>query len=115
MNENQNVVEINISRDFTLYPGARYISDGEYSGEEFFDSHLKPTLESVWDDPDRTVLIDFDGTFGYASSFISEVFIRTVKYFKDKERINKKLHFKSEDDPLLIESIKKIINNAEVE
>lgn len=114
MNEDNNI-RINIAKDFSLYPGARYRTDGKYSGQEFYEDLLKPKFQEVWEDPQKTLLIDFDGTFGYASSFISEVFIRIVQDFKDKNDIKKKLQFKSDDEPLLVDSILKIIDETIVE
>ena len=95
-------IKINISEDFTIYPGARYKTDGKYSGEEFYEDILKPKFTKVWEDDDKTMLIDFDGTYGYASSFISEVFIRLGKDFTDKKRIKKKLKLVTTDDPCLL-------------
>ncbi len=109
-----NNVIINIARDFTQFPGARYITDGKFSGEEFYETILKPKVKSVWDVKDETITIDFDGTYGFASSFISEISIRLVNDFKDKNKIYEKIKFKSEEDPLLIDSLKSNIEEAEV-
>lgn len=109
-----NFITIKISESFGLYPGARYRSDGPFSGQQFYEDILKPNLLEVWNKSDAKLLIDFDGTFGYASSFISEVFIRVVKDFHDKKKIIKKIKFKSEDDPLLIDSILQTIDKADV-
>lgn len=114
MNEDNNV-QINIAKDFSIYPGARYRNDGKFSGEEFYEVWLKPKFQEVWEDPQKTLILDLDGTFGYASSFISEVFMRLVRDFKDKENIKKKLQFKSDDEPLLVNSIKRIIDETTVE
>ncbi len=108
-----NYTDIKIAEDFSIYPGARYKTDGNFSGEQFYEDLLKSKLTEIWDDEDKGIRIDFDGTFGYASSFISEVFIRTVKDFKDKKKIKKKLEFKSDDEPLLIKAILQIIDEAE--
>lgn len=107
-----NIETISIAKDFSIYPGARYKSDGKYSGQEFYENIFKPKLSKIWSDPKKSLLLDFDGTFGYASSFISEIFIRAVKDFKDKELLKKKLKFKSDDEPLLIQSIYGIIAEA---
>lgn len=101
-----------ISSQFSDSPGARYKTDGDFSGEEFYEKLLKPQLERVWDQESEIVFIDFDNTFGYASSFISEVFLRVVKDFKDKEKIRRKIEIKSEDDPFLKQAIDQVIDES---
>jgi len=105
-------IQIKVAKDFGVYPGARYRTDGPFSGQEFYEDILKPKFQKAWTDSQKIVFIDLDGTFGYASSFISEIFIRLVKDFEDKKAIIKKLEFKSEDEPLLKKSIIQIINEA---
>jgi hypothetical protein len=103
---------INIAKEFTLYPGARYRSDGKFSGQQFYEDILKPKLDQVWDKDNEKVEIYLDGTFGYASSFLSEVAVRLVKDFKEKDKILNKIEFLSDKDPLIIETIAKFINEA---
>lgn len=107
-------VEINIAKDFGIYPGARYRSDGDFSGEEFYEDILKPKFEEVLSAGDSSLSINFDGTYGYASSFISEVFIRLVKDFKDKKLIKSKMELITTDDPFLERAIWQIINETQV-
>src|SRR6266849_3385405 len=109
---NTQQITINIARDFSLYPGARYRTDGDYSGQQFYEDLLKSKLSEIWKDPNKSLLIDFDGTFGYASSFISEVFISVVRDFHDKDALKNKLKLKSDDEPLLTQAITKIIDEA---
>lgn len=108
-------IHISVAKDFTVTPGARYRTDGKYSGQEFYEEILKPALSAVWGDNNSKIVLDLDGTFKYASSFISEIFIRVVKDFNDKEKIIDKIHFISNDEPILIDSILEIINEAKVE
>lgn len=108
--ENKELIKISIAKDFSLYPGARYRTDGNNSGQQFYEDILKPKFKNILKDEKRKLLIDFDGTFGYASSFISEIFNSLVKDFKNKKVILNKIIFKSEDDPLLIQAVKHIIN-----
>ena len=109
----QNIIEISIAKNFSIYPGARYRTDGENSGQEFYEEKLRPILTKIWEINNTHIILDFDGTFGYASSFISEVFISVVRDFKDKKKIKKILKFKSNDDPLLVDAILNIIEKAE--
>jgi hypothetical protein len=106
---------INIAEDFSDSPGARYKTDGPYSGEEFYDKFLKPKLDQVWNNRNTGIFLNLDGTYGYASSFWSEVFIRVVRDFKNKKTIKKKFKFKSDDEPLLINTIMQKIDEAKID
>lgn len=108
-------ITIKISKDFTVYPGARYLTDGPFSGQKFYEDILKGKFGIVWDKKDSKIVIDFDDTYGYASSFISEIFLRLVKDYKDKKKIKEKLIIKTEDDPLLKDLIYKEIEAANSE
>lgn len=66
-------ITINIKADFSDSPGARYRKDGPHSGEEFFDSLLKPKFEEAVRNSVHLV-IDLDGVWGYPSSFVSGSF-----------------------------------------
>lgn len=59
--------------DFTRTPGARYKSDGAFSGEEFRETQLDPLIDKK---ASRVPLIeiDFSGTLGYPTSFLEEAF-----------------------------------------
>lgn len=101
---------ISIANDFSTTPGARYRTDGKFSGQEFYEDILKPELDTIWNNPNHFITVDFDGTFGYASSFISEVFLRLSNDFKDKSKIKEKINFKSDEDPLLVDSVLETID-----
>ncbi len=109
MKKTENIV-INIANDFTETPGARFRSDGEYSGEAFYEEKLKPEFNKVWLS-DGKLTLNLDGTYGYASSFISEIFNRLIDEYKDKDKILQKIEFISNDDPLLINFIKSLFDN----
>lgn len=93
MNTDTKIVRV---ADFTTIPGARYKSDGDGSAEEFFLGRLEPALDSS---KDNSVTIDFDSTWGYASSFISELAIRLVKKYGNKEKVHSLIDVKTEDEP----------------
>ena len=59
--------------DFTEYPGPRYISQGDKSGEEFYKSFLKPNFETALNEG-KILVVDLDNTAGFASSFLDEAF-----------------------------------------
>lgn len=102
-------VIINIARDFTTTPGARYIKDGPFSGEEFRQKFLEQHLK----DPKNESIIEviFDGVEGYATSFLEEAFGGLARIF-GKERCLKKLKLISIEDKLLITEIQGYIEKC---
>ncbi len=68
-----NKYKISVARDFSQYPGGRYKSEGENSGEDFLLNHLLGKLFAAV--LENSVLeIDLTGMNGYPSSFISGSF-----------------------------------------
>jgi hypothetical protein len=110
-----NIIIIKIAEVFTKFPGTRFRKEGKHSGEEFYEDILKPKLNELWDDPDKALLIDFDGTLGFPSSFISQVILYVKKDFEDIEVIKKKLKFKTDDEPLLQDFIAEKIKEDDTE
>lgn len=90
---------IKISEVFSDSPGGRLIIDGKYSGEEFRQKHLEPcVLAGV------PFLVDLDGTFGYATSFLDEAFGGLARKYT-KAIVLGLINFKSDEDPELIDRI----------
>ena len=102
---------IKIARDFSMSPGARYRTDGSYSGEEFYDALLKPKFESALGQR-QTLTIDLDGTYGYATSFLSEAFNRLSNAF-GSDVVWNNITFVSREEPYLIDEIKEYVFDAE--
>ena len=73
---------ISIARDFSVHPGGRTPGDGPYSGEEFRETFLVPVLLAS-----ERVIIDFDGTRGYGSSFLEEAFGGLIRKGYSRELI----------------------------
>lgn len=105
---------INIARDFSPIPGARYPIEGDFSGQEFRQSLLAPKLKEAIQS--NTVLnIDLDGTLGYGTSFLEEAFgglIRTDKFSYDD--ILSHIQFTCNDDPGYIDEINSYMEDANV-
>jgi hypothetical protein len=100
--------KINIATDFSETLGARFISDGDYSAEEFYNTLLKPKFDIVIA-KNGYLEINLDNTYGYPSSFISGSFGKlSIDYGVDT--VLKHLKFISEDDPLTEENIINEIN-----
>lgn len=105
-------LKIIIASDFSDAPGARYYTDGPDSGEEFYDTLLKPRFEEALNSG-SILTIDMDGTFGYATSFISASFGVLSKNF-GPEKVLKILDMKSDEDPEILNFTIKTIKNPNI-
>ena len=76
-------MKICIATDFSITPGGRNINEGPYSGEEFRKTILSPQYQKALDCGEK-LEIDFDGCFGYATSFLEESFGGLVRERKEK-------------------------------
>lgn len=74
---------ISIATDFTPTPGGRYARDGKWSGEEFRDSLVAPKLAEA-KVLGAALVINLDGTAGYATSFLEEAFGGLVRLLRTK-------------------------------
>jgi STAS-like domain of unknown function (DUF4325) len=101
------MLQIKISKDFTITPGARYYTDGPFSGEEFYDKLLKPKYKEAIELQVK-LLIDLDGTDGYASSFLNEAFSRLGNEF-GADNVSKVLLIVSEEVPKYLKKVKESI------
>jgi len=93
--------KINVARDYNPAPAGRYYSDGNYSGQRFRDEFLVPAITH-----EDSVVVDFDGTEGYGSSFLDEAFgglIRDAGLNEDVVR--SKLTVVSLEDPTVADEI----------
>ena len=94
-----------IAKDYSRCPGARYESEGDYSGERFRKELLLPRLKDAIKAGVKLEVV-LDGSAGYSTSFIEESFgglIRsdglTLHEVKDNIIII------SEEDPSYIDDI----------
>ena len=98
---------INISKEFTEFPWARFRKDWPNSWEEFFETYLSGlNIDNI-----DTIEINLDGTYWYPSSFLSEAFTRF--YDKYWEKWWNKIIFISEEDPSLIPFINHLVKRNE--
>lgn len=103
---------INVAKDFSPIPGARYPKEGDFSGQEFRTKLLSPKLKEAIEKK-TILLVDLDGTLGYGTSFLEEAFgglIRSDKF--NLGDIKKHLQFSCKDDPTYIEEINSYIEDA---
>lgn len=104
------MIFINICNDFTDTPGARYRSEGDFSGEEFRETILVPKYKEALKTKDK-LQIELDGGYGYATSFLEESFGGLARLYEIQEVLDT-LIFVSEDEPGLIDEIVEYIKNA---
>jgi len=103
-------MKISIAKDFSETPGPRSRDEGEFSGEQFLEELLQPRYEQAIGSRDELV-IDLDGTEGYATSFLEAAFGGLARRF-EIQQILTTIKFKSDDEPYLIEEITKYIQEA---
>ena len=104
-------MEIIICKDFTDAPGPRFKCQGDFSGEEFREGLLISKFEESVRNGEK-LIINFDGTFGYPTSFLEEAF-GGLKEKYDKKLILKTLDFISNDEIGLIDEVKGYIESDE--
>lgn len=100
-------MKICISKDYSETLGARYISDGDYSGEDFRKSLLAPSFEKAIKDKEK-LIIDLDGGYGNPVSFLEEAFGGLAREYGSDEVLGM-LEFISYDEPSLVEEIMEYI------
>lgn len=99
--------KIIIATDFSDHPGARYLKDGDFSGELFLDTLLRPKFNKAVKG-NYILLIDLDKVFGYPSSFVSGSFGK-LSLEKKADTVLKYIQFKSDENSLRLEKILKEI------
>ncbi len=71
------VIKLNIASEFSRTPGARYIKEGEYSGELFRTKYLLPKMKTAIND-DKILEVILDGSAGYGTSFLEVLHPHTL-------------------------------------
>lgn len=98
---------INICKEFSETPGARYKHEGKFSGEQFREDLLQPKFEEAIKKKEN-LIIELDGGYGYPTSFLEEAFGGLAREYGSK-RVTEILKFVSNDEPSLVEEIKNYI------
>ncbi len=93
-------------KDFSKFPGPRYASLGEYSGEVFRDQYLIPALK------EGDIAVDLDGVFGYGSSFLEEAFGGLARKGVSKEKLTKLKEHLICNDNSIINEVRNYIDEA---
>jgi STAS-like domain of unknown function (DUF4325) len=84
--------------DFTDRPGVRFRSNGKRSGEEFRQEWLKPAFERARA-ANRRLLVDLDGAYGYATSFLEEAFGGLTRDMKGPDNVLPYILIKTDEEP----------------
>ena len=108
-------MEINVVKEYTDKPGAKYESQGSNSGQKFRDTILYPKfIETI--EKNETLIVNLDGGYGYGSSFLEETFGGLVRRLKKENNDNYKrvseIVIISNDNKTWIEKIKGYIKEA---
>lgn len=101
---------IKISVDFSDTPGARHRTEGKFSGEEFREDLLEKRYIEAKEQGQKLV-IDFDGGYGYPTSFLEEAFGGLARIYGSSDVLSV-LDFISNDEPALIAEVKEYILSA---
>lgn len=109
-NSRQDPVEVVIRSQFTNTPGSRYRKDGPFSGEEFYETLLRSAFQKAAQ-MDVPLIVDLDGTYGYATSFLNEAFVRLSTEF-GRDTVKKRLQIVSREDLNLLDMILQYIDEA---
>ena len=105
------MIQINIAHDFSDTPGGRYINEGEYSGQQFRDEILLPKYKYA-EQHDEKIEINFDGCWGFGTSFLEEAFGGLVRILK-KKGILSRIILVSMEDETIPDNVIKYIKEAE--
>lgn len=105
------MLKINISKEFSDAPGGRTIKEGDFSGEAFRDTILLPKYNDAEKANDK-LEINFDGCYGFATSFLEEAFGGLVRIY-NKKNVFDRLVLVSNEDETIPGLIEKYIRSAE--
>ena len=102
---------LDIAKDFSRCPGARYPDEGDNSGQEFRNNFLKPKIQEALEKGLRLKII-LDGSAGYSTAFLEEAFgglVREDGFTLEQLAI---IDYVSDEDPTYIDDIKAYIDDA---
>lgn len=98
------MLKIDICNDFSKALGPRKKSQGDYSGEEFYEKFLHPKYDEAIKNNDK-LEINLDGCYSYPPSFVDESFGELARCY-GLEQVIDRIVFISNDDATRIEEIK---------
>lgn len=101
---------IKLAEEFSITPGSRYPDEGNFSGQEFRENILIPKFKEAIES-DSYLTVDLDGTLGYGTSFLEEVFGGLARVFSVNE-VQKRIKIISTEEDYLIDDINEYIRDA---
>ena len=104
------MMRISIANDFSDVPGPRSKIEGANSAEEFLEQHLRPMFLKARS-TNGQLLVDLDGGFGYATSFLEEAFGGLAREF-GVEEVQRVVIIKSDEEPYLKDDVEAYIREA---
>lgn len=102
---------IRMTVDFSKLPGEIDELHGTNTGEKFRNNYLIPVYDYCLV-RDENLNINFCNSHGYAASFLEEAFGGMVRNGYDGKQMLRKMNFKTEEEPLLEDSIVEYIIEA---
>ena len=106
-------IEINIAKDFSRCPSARYRTEGDYSGEEFRETLVAPKLNEAIEKHCQLIIV-LDGAAGYSTSFLEESFGGLIRHDNFTLEDLKCIRIISNEDPSYIDDIKSYWEHAAI-
>lgn len=99
-------------KKFSITPGSRYKEEGKkaHSGEEFREDFLEPSFSAA-EKNNVKLIVNLDGTIGYGTSWLEEVFGGLARKV-GKDKVLNRIEFISEEEPYLVDDIKQYIKDA---
>lgn len=103
-------LNVSVANDFSKTPGPRYRYEGDFSGEEFRQTKLEPLFNQARKE-NKKIIVNLDGTLGYGTSFLEEVFGGLARLYTADE-VEKTIEIISKEEDYLINDIKGYIKDT---
>ena len=96
-------ITVSVAREFSITPGPRTAREGLHSGEEFLERLLLPRFDQAIA-AGTTLVVELDGTAGYATSFLEAAFGGLARA-RGGAAVTKTLRLVASDEPYLLDEI----------
>jgi hypothetical protein len=103
-------INLSIANDFSKTPGPRSRDEGDFSGEQFLEELLEPRFLTARE-THQSLVVDLDGTIGYATSFLEAAFGGLARKYEPFDVLDG-LALSCKDEPSLVEEVREYIKNA---